>query len=147
MLEEPVFAHEHSGISMLVHGAGTQASVNSGTITGRTQRVSVQAGASLEASDLTIIHVEVTGVEAKDEDSFVKLTRCNLHGFSDQVYARLENGWETTEDVWVRGVYVHCSSTAELCSISVTGQEIACGVAVCTSASATLAGCGASASR
>lgn len=52
-LQDPGFTTEGPGISLFLHGAGT-------SITGGTQGVSVQASASLEASDLTVTATTVS---------------------------------------------------------------------------------------
>lgn len=54
VLQEPVLVREgKDSISVFVHGAGTNTSVNGGSMTGGMQGVSVQAGAQLEATDLS----------------------------------------------------------------------------------------------
>lgn len=91
--------------------------------------MSVQAGASLDGENLTLTAIGVTGVQVRDEGSSRKLTQCNLHNFSTSNEGR----------VW--GVHVYASSTAELCSVSISSSQMWAGVEVSTSASATLTDC------
>lgn len=113
----------------IVHGAGTE--VHGGSITGGTKGVSVQAGASLDATDLTVTDVRVSGVEVKNEGSYLKLAMCKLHNFRP-----ITNG-----NMGSVGVHVRASSRTELCSLSISCSDINNGVEVCTSASATPEDC------
>lgn len=130
-LQELVFKHAReylSGISLCVQGAGTKVTLSGSSITGATEGVSVQAGVSVEATDLTITAIGVTGAEVKDEGTFLMLSRCKLHNFSP----------EAMEVAAVRGVHVHTSSRSELFSLSITCPHRKAGDEVLTSASATL---------
>lgn len=83
-----------SQLSMMVHGASTVANVNGGSITGGMQGVAVHAGASLNATNLTITSVEVTDVEVKDSGSFLEMNSCKLGDLSSE---------HTNSEISVRG--------------------------------------------
>ena len=125
-LTSPQFRHEASStarLSLYAQGAGTKVDVQGGTITGGTQGVAVQAGATLTASHLTLTRVKTIGVEVQDEASSLKLHHCNMHAFCDRAC----------------GVRVHSGSSAELSHLSLSGMHQAVGIA--SKASASLADC------
>lgn len=84
--------------------------MTSGSIAGGAQGVTVQAGACLQASDLTIVSVKAAGVEVKDEGSSLTLTSCQIHEFSSWVGRSV-------------GVHVHSGSSAHLSLLSISGMR------------------------
>lgn len=80
----PQFTASHSpssSVTIFAHGTGSKVVVEGGTVTEGKQAATVQAGARLEASDLAITHMELAGVEVKDEGSSVHLSGCTLSNF------------------------------------------------------------------
>lgn len=114
-LNAPTFTQEGevgASLSVLADGAGTKVVVNSGDITGGMQGAIVQGGAHLEACDLTIAEVELTGVLVKDEGSSLSLTSCTMQDFSS-----LHN--DVSDGVWL-----HSNATASLskCNFAHAGR-------------------------
>lgn len=107
-LENVTFKNMHRGsnrIGMVAQCAGTVAMVQGGSITGGLQGVAVQAGARLEASNLTIAEIEVLGVEVQDKGSTLKLSSCKLKDFSAEF---------SDHPIGLCGVRVHSSSRAHI---------------------------------
>lgn len=118
------------GVSIFAHGTRTKVVVKGGTIHKGTQGATVQAGARLEASDVSITNVQALGVEVKDEGSSLKLSGCRIHDHCS--LSALESR--------SMGVHVHARSRAQLFRLYITGAGCN-GVVVNEHASATLCDC------
>ena len=119
------------GSSVIVHGQNSKIVLSGGSITGVMKGISVEAGASLEAVDLTISDIVLTGVEVKDEGSSLQLNSCNMHKFNGR----------TRAEVMSRGVHLHNQSTAYIGTSTISCEGAHRGIDICTQASATLAHC------
>lgn len=80
-LHEPTLTLGTTWINIFVHGTGSQVMVHGGSISGGCHGVSVQAGASFEASNLTIECMIATGAEVSGEGSSLKLSSCRIQDF------------------------------------------------------------------
>lgn len=115
-----------AGVSIFAHGPDSLVHLESGSITGGEQGVSVQAGARLKASNLDITAVG-SGLEIKDAGSTLAVTKGKLHDFSTRGSPRRI------------GVYAHTGGSAQLSSVFISG--VAWGVLLWTEASARFADC------
>lgn len=97
-------------ISIFAHGAASMAAVSAGTITGGLKGATVQAGACLEASDLTVTEVQNVGVEVEDEGSTATLSGCTLRSFAPPGHSEEDHG--------------HCSSGAHDSDSSTSGMLV-----------------------
>lgn len=94
----------------------------------------MQSGGRVEAEDLSISDVCLTGVEAKDTSSTLQLERCSMHEFSRR--HRSPTGSATPH---VRAVHVHSGASAILSALTICGMLW--GVHIRTGARATLTEC------
>jgi hypothetical protein len=112
-------------VSVYAHGTGSFLRLAKCSISGGIQGVSVQAGARLEASDLTVTAVEVTGVEVSDPGSRLTIARGKMHEFSSRYDARHTFTLMNRSHVRMperQGVHVHSGGRIELFSVAVAGM-------------------------
>lgn len=113
-------------VSMYAHGQGSNVRINGGSISGGIQGIAVQAGAQVEASELKITAVEVTGIEVNDPGSIMRLTGGQLQEFSTRYDGRhvfggsSQRSYVCTPDR--RGVHAHSGGTVDFCTVSISGM-------------------------
>lgn len=115
------------GLSVCANGPGSHVVIQDGSIVGGVQGVVVQAGARLEAFDVTLTMFRSIGVEVKEAGSCIALTRCSIVCE------------EKVEPIALCGVLVQSCSSAHLSEVCIT--HFCYGVMVNTKAAADLADC------
>lgn len=104
--------------------------MHDGSVTGGTQAVTVQSGAHLEASSITVEQTLLVGVEVKDPGSKLGLSQSALRQFPSR---------HDSDDLVVRGAHAHCGGTLELLNTTISSVQF--GVVANSNAAATLSNC------
>ena len=118
-----------AGVALFAQGQGAIVHMHGGTITGGAQGITVHQGAHLEASNLVISAMAVTGAEVTDQHSVLRLHQCAVRDMQR---------WHH-DKCTVRAVHVHLYSTAELSEMEI--ESVMWGIDVRIRAKATISDC------